>query len=169
MCTELPTFTVEVCRCRMNPSSARMAPGSSGSPKSMSRHEREICRGRRRHTSVSGTSTIGFLSLSCARCSSTSAGNGSGRSTIADPSVRGRRRNTSALWPCRAASTTPATALSPFDPGGAWICLPPRYQRANGEKMRYPSPVAARATGRPSRQKVKLKYSKWSSDELRST
>jgi len=83
----------------------------------------------------------------------------------ADGSVRGARRNTIAASPRRTASTTFAT--SPLC--RARTCRPPRYQRANGAKIRDPSPVAARARGSASLENVQLKKSRWSSELERST
>ena len=140
-----------------------MAPGSSGSPRKKSRHEPPSFFGRLRQRNVSGTSTIGFCG--CARCSSTSAGNGSGNEVTAEGSVRGALKKTIAASPLRTDSTTLATSPPPF----ALICGPPRYQRRIQAKSRYPSPVAARASGRPSFQKVQLKYSKCNKEDERRT
>ena len=106
-----------------------MAPGASGSPKSASRHDPPSFFGRFRQRKVSGTSAMGRDWL---RCSSISVGNGSGSVVTAEGSVRGARRKTMAASPRRTASET--FAISPPSLARTWV--PPRYQRANGAKIR---------------------------------
>ncbi len=127
-----------------------MAPGSSGSPRRASRQDPPSRFGRLCQRNVKGTKAMGRV---CSRCSSMSAGNGSDSVVTADGSVRGARKNTIAASPRRTASSTRAT--SPLSRARIWC--PPRYQRANGEKIRYPSPVAALASGSRCFQNVQLK------------